>query len=34
MKIPLEGAMPYRILASFVLAVFYGIYLTKQCRQK
>ena len=34
MKIPLEGAMPYRILASFVLAVFYGIYLMKQYRQK
>ena len=34
MKIPLEGAMPYRILASFVLAVFYCIYLTKQYRQK
>ena len=34
MKIPLEGAMPYRILAFFVLAVFYGIYLTKQYRQK
>ena len=34
MKIPLEEAMPYRILASFVLAVFYCIYLTKQYRQK
>ena len=34
MKIPLEEYMPYRILALIVLAVFYGIYLVKQWRQK
>ena len=34
MKIPLEEYMPYRILALLVLAVFYGIYLVKQWRQK
>ena len=34
MKIPLEEYMPYRILAVLVLAVFYGIYLVKQWRQK
>jgi len=34
MKIPLEEYIPYRILALIVLAVFYGIYLVKQWRQK
>ena len=34
MKIPVEEYMPYRILALIVLAVFYGIYLVKQWRQK
>lgn len=34
MKLPLEGSLPYRILALLVLAVFYGIYLVKQWRQK
>ena len=34
MKLPLEEYIPYRILALFVLAVFYGIYLVKQQRQK
>ena len=34
MKIPLEEYIPYRILALLVLAVFYGIYLIKQWRQK
>ena len=34
MKIPLEEYIPYRILAWLVLAVFYGIYLIKQWRQK
>ena len=34
MKIPLEEYIPYRLLALFVLAVFYGIYLVKQWRQK
>ena len=34
MKIPLEEAIPYRLLALSVLAVFYGIYLVKQWRQK
>ena len=34
MKIPLEESMPYSILALVVLAVFYGIYLVKQWRQK
>ena len=34
MKIPMEEYIPYRILALIVLAVFYGIYLTKQYRQK
>ena len=31
---PLEEAMPCRLLALLVLAVFYGIYLVKQWRQK
>lgn len=34
MKTPLEEYIPYRILALIVLAVFYGIYLVKQWRQK
>ena len=34
MNLPLEEYIPYRILALFVLAVFYGIYLVKQWRQK
>ena len=34
MKIPLEEALSYRILALLVLAVFYGTYLIKQWRQK
>ena len=34
MKIPLEEYIPYRIPALIVLAVFYGIYLVKQWRQK
>ena len=32
--VPLEASLPYRILALLVLAVFYGIYLVKQRRQK
>ena len=34
MKISMEEYIPYRILALIVLAVFYGIYLVKQWRQK
>ncbi|MGN0996992.1 MAG: methyltransferase family protein [Candidatus Ventricola sp.] len=34
MKLPLEESLPYRLLALLVLAVFYGIYLVKQWRQK
>ena len=34
MRIALEEALPYRIPALLVLAVFYGIYLIKQLRQK
>ena len=34
MEIPLEEYIPYRILALIVLAVFYGMYLIKQWRQK
>lgn len=34
MKIPLEEALSYRILALLVLTVFYGTYLIKQWRQK
>ena len=34
MKLPLEGSLSYPILALSVLAVFYGIYLVKQWRQK
>lgn len=34
MKISLEEAIPYHILALLVLVVFYGIYLGKQWRQK
>ena len=34
MKLPLEESLPYRILALLVLAVFYGIYLIKQWKQK
>lgn len=34
MKILLEEYIPYRILALFVLAVFYGTYLVKQWMQK
>ena len=34
MKLPLEGSLPYRILALLVLAVFYGIYLVKMWQQK
>lgn len=34
MKIPLEEYIPYRISALIILAVFYGIYLVKQWRQK
>ena len=34
MKIPLEEALPYRLLALAVLAVFYGIYIVKQWMQR
>ena len=34
MHYPLEGSIPYRLLALFILAVFYGVYLVKQFRQK
>ena len=34
MKIPLEEYIPYSLLALLILAVFYGIYLVKQWRQK
>ena len=34
MNLSLEVSLPYRLLALFVLAVFYGIYLIKQWRQK
>ena len=34
MKFPLEEYIPYRLLAWFVLAIFYGVYLIKQWRQK
>ena len=34
MRFPLEESIPYRILGLLVLAVFYGIYLVKQWRQK
>ncbi len=34
MNLPLEVSLPYRLLGLFVLAVFYGIYLVKQWRQK
>ena len=34
MHYPLEASMPYRLLALLILAVFYGIYLVKQWRQK
>ena len=33
-KIPLEEYIDYRMMALLVLAVFYGIYLSKQWRQK
>ena len=33
-KIPLEDYIDYRMMALLVLAVFYGIYLSKQWRQK
>ena len=34
MNVPWEESLPYRLLALLVLAVFYGIYLLKQWRQK
>ena len=34
MRLPLEEAIPYRLLALLVLTVFYGIYLVKQWMQK
>lgn len=34
MRIPLEEYIPYRLMALLVMAVFYGIYLVKQWRQK
>lgn len=34
MNVPWEESLPYRLLALLVLALFYGIYLTKQWRQK
>ena len=34
MRLPLETSLPYHIPALLVLAVFYGIYLVKQWRQK
>ena len=34
MNIPWEASISYRLLAVLVLAVFYGIYLVKQWRQK
>ena len=30
MNLPLEEYISYRLLALFVLAVFYGLYLVKQ----
>ena len=33
-KAPLEEVLPYRLMALLVFAVFYGIYLGKQWRQK
>lgn len=34
MNLPLEVSLPYRLPALVVLALFYGIYLVKQRRQK
>ena len=34
MNLPLEESLPYRLMALFVLVLFYGIYLVKQWRQK
>lgn len=34
MRIPLEEYIPYRLMALLVMAVFYGVYLVKQWRQK
>ena len=34
LNVPWEESLPYRLLALLVLAVFYGIYLLKQWRQK
>ena len=34
MKSPLEEYAPYRLLALFILIVFYGIYLAKAWIQK
>lgn len=34
MKYPMEEAIPYRLLAVLVLALFYGTYLAKQWSQK
>ena len=34
MKLPLEESLPYRLPALLVLALFYGVYLVKQARQK
>ena len=34
MNLSLEASLSYRLLALLVLALFYGIYLTKQWRQK
>lgn len=34
MKLPLEGHLPYAVLALTVLALFYGIYFTKMLAQK
>ena len=34
MNVPWEESLPYRLLALLVLALFYGIYLMKQWRQK
>ena len=34
MNVPLEEALPFRLMALLILALFYGIYLVKQWRQK
>ena len=34
MKLPLEGHLPYAVLALTVLVLFYGIYFAKMLAQK